>query len=49
MRGGELPNAPKMGECDIMKPDSDVPPHEVEFANKEVMRPQGRGIITLGL
>ncbi|WNH54507.1 imm11 family protein [Stenotrophomonas oahuensis] len=38
-------NQPRVGEYYIINPDFDVAPHEVEFSNKEALRPPGGGII----
>lgn len=45
MRGGEVPNAPKMGEFYVISQDFDELPHGVELVNAKVLRPAGRAII----
>lgn len=45
MRGGEVPNAPKMGEFYVISQDFDEPSHGVELVNAKVLRPAGRAIV----
>lgn len=45
MHGGEVPNAPKMGEFYVMSQDFNEPCHGVELVNARVLRPAGRAII----
>ncbi len=45
MRGGEVPNAPRMGEFYVMSQDYNKPCHGVELVNARVLRPAGRAII----
>lgn len=45
MRGGEVPNAPQLGEFYVMSQDFDEPCHGVELVNAPVLRPAGRAII----